>query len=132
MSDDSGNGYTFDEYQRVSREHLDTPQAAYPKIRISIDGGPLIDAPWLYPLVAMCGETGELAEKVKKLIRDDGGLVTPARLEMMQLEVGDIQWYLARFAEAVGTKLSTAARMNVEKIRARLARGTLQGSGDTR
>lgn len=73
------------------------------------------------------GEVGELQGKVKKIIRD--GLRDDAA---MAAEVGDILWYVARFASELGLSLDQVAAGNLEKLRSRAERGVLAGSGDDR
>ncbi len=118
---------TFDSYQAESLRY-----ASYPRIRIILNDGEPIEAPWLYPLLGLCGEVGELAEKFKKLIRDDKGVMTPTRAEAIAKERSDPLWYLARLAEAAGSTLRADAQANLDKIAGRAARNTLQGDGDDR
>lgn len=80
-----------------------------------------------YLALGLCGEAGEYSEKVKKLIRD--GVFDP---ELAIKELGDVLWYLARSAAALGYDLSTVAAVNRNKLQDRLDRNKLQGSGDTR
>lgn len=49
----------------------------------------------LYPALGLIGECGEVAEKVKKLIRDDGWNMGPNRKRIIAKELGDCCWYLA-------------------------------------
>ena len=87
----------------------------------------------LYDLgLGVAGETGELAEKLKKMIRDDGGKLTDERKEMMKKEIGDVLWYLSQLSRVLGFKFSEAAEANINKLESRLARGVLKGSGDNR
>ena len=81
-----------------------------------------------YGTVALCGEAGELANKVKKFWRGDG----PLNREDMLGELGDILWYTAYIAAALDMTLEDVARHNLAKIRARAATGTLRGNGDHR
>jgi len=118
---------TFDEYQSKSLTH-----ASYPRVRIILDDGEPIEAPWLYPLLGLCGEVGELTEKFKKLIRDDKGVMTPARADAIAKERSDPLWYLARLAEAAGSTLQADAQVNLDKLAGRAARNTLRGDGDDR
>ena len=85
-----------------------------------------------YPALGLCGEAGECAEKVKKAIRDDGGMLTGARREALAAELGDVLWYLAQLATEAGLELDEIAADNLSKLLSRKERGALQGSGDTR
>ncbi|HXV26855.1 MAG TPA: nucleoside triphosphate pyrophosphohydrolase family protein [Candidatus Paceibacterota bacterium] len=86
----------------------------------------------VYPVLGLNGEAGEVAEKVKKLIRDDDGQITDDARTAIALELGDVLWYLATTARKLGVPLSEVARMNMEKLLSRRARGTTGGSGDNR
>lgn len=85
-----------------------------------------------YLTLAICGEAGELADKVKKVIRDKNGQFYIADLSAIALELGDILWYAANLAKVLGYDLSDIAQMNIEKINGRVERGTIHGTGDNR
>lgn len=85
-----------------------------------------------YLALAICGEAGELAYKVKKVIRDKNGQFYIADLSAIALELGDILWYAANLAKVLGYDLSDIAQMNIEKINGRVERGTIHGTGDNR
>jgi NTP pyrophosphatase (non-canonical NTP hydrolase) len=118
---------TFDQYQEQSKA-----TAVYPTIQIIIDGGEPLDAPWLYPLLGLMGECGELSEKFKKVIRDEKGQISEQKRDEIQMERGDPLWYLARLAEADNRPLSADAQKNLDKLADRKKRGVLGGSGDNR
>ena len=86
----------------------------------------------VYPTLGLSGEAGEVAEKVKKLIRDDGGVLTDERRAALGKELGDVLWYVAQVATEAGLELDAIAAANLEKLRSRQARGALSGSGDDR
>jgi NTP pyrophosphatase (non-canonical NTP hydrolase) len=86
----------------------------------------------LYPTLGLCGEAGEVAEKVKKLVRDDGGVLTEARRTALSKELGDVLWYVAQLATEAGLDLDEIAAANLEKLLSRQRRDVLQGSGDDR
>ncbi len=85
-----------------------------------------------YPVIGLAGETGEVAEKVKKILRDREGIVTPADVEALKKELGDVLWYLAALATELGLSFEDIALANIQKIEERTAKGTLKGSGDNR
>ena len=58
-----------------------------------------------YPALGLCGEAGECAEKVKKAIRDDGGVLTDERRAALAAELGDVLWYVAQLATEAGLDL---------------------------
>lgn len=86
----------------------------------------------LYPALGLCGEAGEVAEKIKKMLRDDGGALTEQRRKDIILELGDVLWYLANLANDIGVSLDTVATRNLEKLADRAKRNAIQGSGDSR
>lgn len=81
----------------------------------------------LYPTLGLCGETGEVAEKVKKQVRD--GVFN--RHEVAK-ELGDVLWYLANLSNDIGYNLDEIADMNIEKLTSRKNRNKIKGSGDNR
>jgi NTP pyrophosphatase (non-canonical NTP hydrolase) len=85
-----------------------------------------------YPALGLCGEAGECAEKVKKAIRDDGGVLSEERREALAAELGDVLWYVAQLATEAGLDLDTVAHDNLTKLLSRQDRGVLQGGGDAR
>lgn len=85
-----------------------------------------------YLALAICGEAGELADKVKKVLRDKKGQFYNADLTAIAMELGDILWYAANLSATLGYELSDIARLNIEKINGRVERGTIHGSGDNR
>lgn len=78
------------------------------------------------------GEAGEIQGKIKKILRDNNGIIDDeVRLELAK-EVGDLLWYVTRAAEELKYDLSEIAEMNVAKLQSRQARGVLGGNGDNR
>jgi NTP pyrophosphatase (non-canonical NTP hydrolase) len=86
----------------------------------------------LHWVLGINGEAGEIAEKIKKIIRDKGGEVSPEDKTELAKEVGDVLWYLAVFADHLGVSLDDVAKQNLDKLQSRKARGALRGSGDNR
>jgi len=86
----------------------------------------------LYPTLGLCGEAGEVAEKVKKMIRDDAGVLSDDRREALAKELGDVLWYVAQVATEAGLDLGEVAGANIGKLSSRRARSVLHGSGDDR
>jgi len=85
-----------------------------------------------YTTLGLCGEAGEVAEKVKKIIRDKNGVLTSEDEEEIAKELSDVLWYLAMSATEVGSNLEEIAEINMKKLSSRKERGVLQGSGDNR
>jgi NTP pyrophosphatase (non-canonical NTP hydrolase) len=86
----------------------------------------------LYPTLGLCGEAGEVAEKIKKMVRDDGGTLSPDRRAALSKELGDVLWYVAQIATEADLDLDEIAGDNLEKLLSRQRRSVLQGSGDDR
>ena len=86
----------------------------------------------LYPTLGLCGEAGEVAEKIKKMVRDDGGELSPERRDALAKELGDVLWYVAQIATEADLDLDEIAAENLEKLLSRQRRQVLQGSGDDR
>jgi NTP pyrophosphatase (non-canonical NTP hydrolase) len=80
-----------------------------------------------YLALGLSGEAGEVADKIKKYLRDGkldiGGIV---------YELGDVCWYIARLADALGYDFEDLLTINHAKLEDRKARAALQGSGDAR
>jgi len=84
----------------------------------------------IYPTLGLCGEAGEVADKVKKVIRDRGGSFSPEVIEALNLELGDVLWYVAQLATELGLDLNDIARANLDKLSSRAARNVIAGDGD--
>lgn len=85
-----------------------------------------------YLTLGLAGEAGEIANKVKKIIRDHGGKLSLDRAADIAEELGDVLWYLTRLADALGWEIERLAAYNKAKLESRQARGVLGGSGDNR
>ena len=85
-----------------------------------------------YPTLGLCGEAGEVAEKIKKVMRDEGGCPSIEKSGELMKEIGDVLWYIAALYEELDIDMETCATLNIEKLKSRQQRGTLQGSGDNR
>ena len=106
----------LDMYQQVAKQ-----TAIYPREQAII-----------YPTLGLTGEAGEVANKVKKIIRDDGNKINESLVQEISGEIGDCLWYISVLADDIGCKLSDIANANLEKLANRKEKGTLHGSGDTR
>ena len=107
----------FDQYQKESRK-----TAIYKDLGKS----------FIYPLLGLVGETGEVAEKVKKIIRDGDGSISKEEREELKWELGDVLWYLSQISVELGFDLDDIATSNIKKLKSRKVRGKLRGSGDRR
>lgn len=86
----------------------------------------------IYPALGMAGEAGEVADKVKKVIRDNNSQFTEEKKREIAKEIGDVLWYCAVLAHDIGFSLEEVGRMNIDKLKSRQKRGKLSGSGDNR
>lgn len=86
----------------------------------------------LHWVLGINGESGEIAEKVKKIIRDKNGQVSEEDKQDLAKEIGDVLWYLAVFAHQLGFSFDDVGRQNLDKLQSRKKRGVLGGSGDNR
>lgn len=85
-----------------------------------------------YCTLGLAGEAGEVADKIKKIIRDKGGVVSEEdRLELAK-ELGDVFWYLANLSFELSLALDFVAKTNIEKLQSRMDRGVISGEGDNR
>jgi NTP pyrophosphatase (non-canonical NTP hydrolase) len=109
-------GMKFSEYEELVKE-----TAVYPAThRI------------LYPALGMAGEAGEVANKVKKIIRDGVDSQPEDWRTQIAKEIGDVMWYCAALAHDLNVPLSLIAAQNKDKLLARKEKGTIKGSGDDR
>ena len=106
----------LDMYQQVAKQ-----TAIYPREQAII-----------YPTLGLTGEAGEVANKVKKIIRDDGYKNNESLVQEISAEIGDCRWYISVLADDIGCKLSDIANANLEKLANRKEKRTIHGSGDTR
>ena len=107
----------FRKYQKRARE-----TAIYPNLGKN----------FVYPALGLCGEAGEVAEKIKKIMRDKGGEVTDKDVGDMANELGDVLWYIANLCSEFGLDMDVVAHANLTKLDSRKKRGKLGGSGDYR
>lgn len=108
---------TLKEYQEKSRQ-----TAIYPAI----------GANFIYPVLGLLGETGEIAEKIKKVFRDKNGEINEETKLELKKELGDVLWYLAQVSTELDLSLEEIAILNLEKLSSRKKRNTLHGDGDNR
>jgi NTP pyrophosphatase (non-canonical NTP hydrolase) len=90
------------------------------------------DPAYVDKILSLVGESGEVAEKYKKIIRDKDGVVSKQDKAEITKELGDILWYIAVIADYLGVTLNELAEVNVQKLASRNKRGALSGKGDNR
>lgn len=86
----------------------------------------------LYTGLGLANEAGEVAGKIKKMLRDEGATLTLARREQIAAEIGDVLWYCAMLAYELGVPLRDIAEQNIAKLADRAERNVLGGDGDKR
>ncbi|MEV0427832.1 nucleoside triphosphate pyrophosphohydrolase family protein [Micromonospora sp. NPDC050495] len=86
----------------------------------------------LHLVLGLVGESGEIAEKFKKWVRDHDS--DESRIDRADIakELGDVLWYLAVLADYLDLSLDDIAAANLAKVASRQSRGVLGGSGDNR
>lgn len=110
---------TFDEYEK---------EAMKTALVISDD----FVKSFLYRTLGLVGEAGEVAEKVKKIIRDKNGELSPEDKQELVKEMGDVLWYLQALSNYLGVPLEEVAKGNLTKLQSRKSRDALHGAGDNR
>jgi NTP pyrophosphatase (non-canonical NTP hydrolase) len=86
----------------------------------------------LHWVLGLNGEAGEVADKLKKIIRDKDSVITAEDKQELAKELGDVLWYLAVFAHDLDISFNDIAVRNIAKLKSRQARGVLGGKGDNR
>lgn len=109
-------------------EHLDD----YQRASRSTWGVIPMDHPIVYPTLGLANEAGEVAGKIKKIFRDNGGRIGEAERQALKYELGDVLWYLAQICTELDLSLADVAAANLEKLRSRMERGQIGGDGDSR
>jgi NTP pyrophosphatase (non-canonical NTP hydrolase) len=149
----------FDEYQREAQK-----TAMYPALYLGttsetsrqqsgMEG--LYELRYVYPTLGLAGEAGEVAEKVKKVIRNQNGILPMSKFdkdryeliskynprlehekvitqEDIDKELGDLLWYISDLAGIWGLSLEEIAFHNIAKLNSRQERGTIASAGDNR
>lgn len=108
---------TFSDYQSESKK-----TAIYPNIGSN----------FVYPTLGLSGEAGEIANKVKKILRDKNNEVSEEDRQEISKELGDVLWYLSQVATELNISLDEIAQNNIAKLLSRQARNVLGGNGDNR
>lgn len=89
-------------------------------------------AGFIEKVLGLVGESGEFADKIKKIIRDKDGIVDEATKKELIKELGDVLWYIATLSQYLGSDLEMVGQTNIDKLTDRQARGVIQSQGDNR
>lgn len=100
--------YSFDSYQMDSHDSVQ-PIASK------------VDRIMLYAL-GLNGETGEIADRIVKCHKDNGGYIDSNAVMDLMFEIGDVMWYMSQLASELGITLETCAENNISKLKERYAR----------
>lgn len=109
----------FDEYEKLAT-------------RTATFGGKQHEHQLMYITLGIAGESGEIAEKIKKIVRNDNGIVSDENRESLKREIGDVLWYLSQLSRVLGFHFSEAAKANIDKLADRAARNVIKSTGDHR
>ena len=85
-----------------------------------------------YLALGLTGEAGEVADKIKKIMRDKDGQINDEDKDALVKELGDVLWYMSQIAEFLGVEFEEVANKNLEKLFSRYERGVIKGEGDNR
>lgn len=123
----SGKRQTFSTLHRRKNVEFNAYQNAACKTALYADAYRIT-----YPALGLASEAGEVAGKVKKVLRDRRGDFGDDQIAAIKDELGDVLWYVASLAADLGIEMDEIAADNIEKLHSRLERGTIQGDGDKR
>lgn len=85
-----------------------------------------------YLILGLASEAGEVAGKLKKIIRDKEGVMDAESRGAIADEIGDVLWYVTMLSMELGFTLDQVADRNAAKLRDRAERGKIKGDGDSR
>lgn len=107
---------TFDEYEQLA-------------MKTAQEYG---DQAFNYGGLGLASEAGEVAGKLKRVIREHDNIVTDEMRDTLKKELGDVLWYINFLSVKLGIPLKDVAQGNIEKLSSRQQRSTLMGEGDNR
>lgn len=117
----------FNEYQESARKYDTFSYEDFVRA-----GSKVSDIGVLEKVLGIAGEAGEACDKIKKIIRDNDGVVTDERRLEIVKEFGDVLWYLAIVSRYLGVEFNEVAEINLKKLEDRFQRNQIHGAGDNR
>jgi NTP pyrophosphatase (non-canonical NTP hydrolase) len=123
---------TFEKYQEAAKGTAIYPSVFVPRSVPPENVMKMEELGIVYPALGLAGEAGEFANKVKKIIRDKGGVIDDEIKSDLIEELGDVLWYVAACAKELDVEIELIAACNAMKLLSRKERGVLSGSGDKR
>lgn len=114
---------TFDEYQK---------QALKTDVLGNGTANSILDPQYIAKVLGLAGESGEVVDKFKKIIRDKQSIISEADKVEIVKELGDVLWYVAVIASYLDTSFQAVADANIAKLDSRKNRGIISGHGDNR
>jgi len=118
----------FNDYQKVAHETAQYPDMWMYNENFNTD----VKINYVYPALGLVGEAGEVAEKVKKIVRNKRGEWTKEMLSDIEKELGDVLWYVAELCSCLGLKMDDVAHANLNKLADRAKRNVIKSEGDDR
>ncbi|MFA6463859.1 MAG: nucleoside triphosphate pyrophosphohydrolase family protein [Candidatus Paceibacterota bacterium] len=94
--------------------------------------GEITSMAFISKLLGLVGESGEVAEKFKKIYRNNDGKMSPEEKELITKELGDVLWYLSVISNYLDVPFQEIAEKNIAKLKDRLERDVIKSAGDTR
>lgn len=108
----------------------------YQKQAITTDSyggkGSITSQAFINKILGLVGEAGEVAEKIKKLHRNNDGVMSDDDRRELLKELGDVLWYVSAIAHYLDEPLDNIAQSNLDKLFDRKARGVIKSQGDNR
>ena len=87
---------------------------------------------YVYPVMGLTEEAGEVAGKFAKAIRDNDGVIDNERKEAIIKELGDVCWFVAELCTLMNVSMERVMQENINKLTSRRERNVIHGSGDNR
>ena len=121
----------FEKLRKLTRKTASYPSSA-------LIGGASLEG-LVYAVTGLTGESGEIANKLKKVLRKDSAYWEPMVCEIKKnaidsitQELADVLWYVDATAYHLGITTGDLVEILCDKLEGRLERGVIQGDGDDR